>query len=173
MWKFNDPLKESEPSQGHAPIDDWREDRSGKSGPEFSRNNATSIAMIGPAIQIKGELTGSEDLIIDGKVDGKIELNNHHLTIGPEGRIVADIRAKRITIRGKVRGNVTAKEIVEIREGGTLRGDIVTPRIAFQEGAFFTGSVEMGERTPAVIQPSLEKKAHRSGKVVAEQTLGG
>ena len=172
MWKFNDPLKESEPSQGHAPMDDWREDRSVKSGPEFGRKSTTPIAIIGPAIQIKGELTGSEDLIIDGKVDGKIELNNHHLTIGPKGRIVAEIRAKRITIRGEVRGNVTAKEIVEIREGGRLRGDIVTPRIAFQEGAFFTGSVEMEERTLAATQPSLGKKAQRSGKVVAEQPLG-
>lgn len=104
-------------------------------------------AIIGRSIQIKGELTGNEDLTIDGTVEGKIELKENSLTIGPNGKIKADINAKAVTITGEVHGNVTAEEKVEIRETGKLRGDIVAPRLVIAEGAFFKGSVEMEKKS--------------------------
>jgi len=94
------------------------------------------IAIIGQSIQIKGELTGNEDLTIDGTVEGNINLKENNLTIGPNGNIKADLNAKTVTITGEVQGNVTAEEKVEIRETGKLRGNIVAPRIVIADGAF-------------------------------------
>jgi cytoskeletal protein CcmA (bactofilin family) len=99
--------------------------------------------MIGQSIHIKGELTGNEDLIIDGVVEGKIDLREHHLTIGKNGRIKADLHAKTVTIIGEVAGHVTAEEKVELQETAKLQGNIMAPRLAIADGALFKGSVEM------------------------------
>lgn len=98
---------------------------------------------IGQTIFIKGELTGTEDLTIDGRVEGKIELKDHNLTIGPNGKIKADVYAKSIVITGEVLGNAFASERVEITNSGVLKGDIVSPRILIADGAQFKGSVDM------------------------------
>ena len=101
------------------------------------------IVNIGPSIQIKGELQGDEDLTIDGRVEGKIELRDHNLTIGPNGKIKADLHANTIVIAGDVQGNAFAKERVEIAPTGRLNGDIASPRITIADGAHFKGSVDM------------------------------
>lgn len=106
-------------------------------------------ATIGQSINIKGELTGSEDLTIEGKVEGKIELKDQNLIIGQNGSIKADIMAKNITIAGEVIGNMTAEEKVELKETGRLQGNITAPRIAIADGAFFKGSVEMEKKAGA------------------------
>ncbi|HZI81691.1 MAG TPA: polymer-forming cytoskeletal protein [Vicinamibacterales bacterium] len=98
---------------------------------------------IGKSVVIKGELSGSEDLTIEGHVEGKIELKDHLLTIGPNGRIKAAVFAKAVIVLGEVNGNVTASEKVDIRDGGSVDGDIVSPRVAIAEGAHFRGSVDM------------------------------
>ena len=105
------------------------------------------IINIGPSIQIKGELQGDEDLTIDGRVEGKIELRDHNLTIGPNGKIKADLFAKTIVIAGEVAGNAYAAERIEIAPTGRLNGDIHSPRITIADGAHFKGSVDM-ERAP-------------------------
>ncbi|MEW6324739.1 MAG: polymer-forming cytoskeletal protein [Nitrospirota bacterium] len=105
-------------------------------------------AMIGQSIHIKGELTGNEDLTIEGTVEGKIDLKEHHLTIGKTGRIKADLHAKAITIVGEVFGHVMAEERVEIQATGRLQGDIIAPRLSIADGAHFKGSVDM-DRKPA------------------------
>jgi cytoskeletal protein CcmA (bactofilin family) len=92
---------------------------------------------------IKGELNGSEDLTIEGHVEGKIELRDHVLTIGPNGRIRAAVFAKAVIVVGEVVGNVTASEKVDIRDNGSVDGDIISPRVAIAEGAHFRGSVDM------------------------------
>jgi cytoskeletal protein CcmA (bactofilin family) len=97
---------------------------------------------------ITGELNGSEDLTIEGQVDGKIELKDHVLTIGPNGKIKAQIFARALIVLGEVSGNVSASERVEIRDGGSVDGDIVAPRVAIADGAHFRGSVDM-QRRPA------------------------
>jgi len=104
------------------------------------------IVNIGPSIFIKGELQGDEDLTIDGRVEGKIELRDHNLTIGPNGKIKADLHANTIVIAGDVQGHAYAKERVEIAPTGRLNGDIAAPRITIADGAHFKGSVDM-ERT--------------------------
>lgn len=104
-------------------------------------------AIIGQSIQIKGELTGHEDLTIDGSVEGKIELKENNLTVGPNGKIKADINAKTVTITGEVHGDVTAEEKVEMRETGKLHGNIVAPRVVIADGALFKGSVEMEKKS--------------------------
>lgn len=116
---------------------------------------------IGPSIQIKGELTGMEDLTIDGIVEGKIELRDHNLTVGPNGKIKADIYAQTIIITGEVRGNANAKERVEIGETGTLYGNIVSPRISIADGAHFKGSVDMSPASQKEVRPD------RTGKETA------
>jgi cytoskeletal protein CcmA (bactofilin family) len=98
---------------------------------------------IGKSVVIKGELNGSEDLTIEGQVEGKIELKDHVLTIGPNGKIKAQVFAKAVIVLGEVNGNVTASEKVDIRDGGSVDGDIVAPRVAIAEGAHFRGSVDM------------------------------
>ena len=101
------------------------------------------IVNIGKSVVIKGELNGSEDLTIEGHVEGKIELRDHVLTIGPNGKIKAQVFAKAVIVLGEVTGNVTASEKVDIRDNGSVDGDIVSPRVAIAEGAHFRGSVDM------------------------------
>jgi cytoskeletal protein CcmA (bactofilin family) len=110
------------------------------------------LVNIGQSIQIKGELTGNEDLTVEGKVDGKIMLNDHHLTIGANGRINAEIHAKTVMIVGEVVGNVTADDKVEIAASGSMKGDIVAPRVVLCDGARFKGSIDM-DRKPASPPP--------------------
>lgn len=120
---------------------------------------------IGKSVVIKGELNGSEDLTIEGHVEGKIELRDHVLTIGPNGKIKAQIFAKAVIVLGEVQGNVTATEKVDIRDNGSVDGDIVSPRVAIAEGAHFRGSVDMQRAgKPASAQPSASKS---DGKAAA------
>jgi cytoskeletal protein CcmA (bactofilin family) len=98
---------------------------------------------IGKSVVIKGELSGSEDLTIEGNVEGRIELKENILTIGPNGKIRAEVFAKSVIVLGEVSGNVTASEKVDIRDNGSVDGDITSPRVAIAEGAHFRGSVDM------------------------------
>lgn len=102
-----------------------------------------NIGNIGKSVVIKGELNGSEDLVIEGQVEGKIELRQNILTIGSNGRIKAQIFAKQVIVQGEVVGNMTASEKIDIRENGSVEGDIVSPKVAIAEGAHFRGSIDM------------------------------
>jgi cytoskeletal protein CcmA (bactofilin family) len=106
------------------------------------------IVNIGKSVVIKGELNGSEDLTIEGHVEGTIQLRDHVLTIGPNGKIKAQVFAKSVIVLGEVTGNVTASDKVDIRDNGSVDGDIISPRVAIAEGAHFRGSVDM-QRKPA------------------------
>ena len=121
---------------------------------------------IGKSVVIKGELNGSEDLTIEGHVEGKIELKDHVLTIGPNGKIKAQVFAKAVIVLGEVNGNVTASEKVDIRDGGSVDGDIVSPRVAIAEGAHFRGSVDMqrkGGSRPQAQTPKPASQPHVAG----------
>jgi cytoskeletal protein CcmA (bactofilin family) len=115
------------------------------------------IVNIGKSVVIKGELMGSEDLTIEGHVEGTIQLRDHVLTIGPNGRIKAQVFAKSVIVLGEVHGNVSASDKVDIRENGSVDGDLIAPRVAIAEGAHFRGSVDMqrkgGQPQPAQTQP--------------------
>lgn len=99
---------------------------------------------IGSSICIYGQVSGAEDLSIDGQVEGRIDLPDHALTVGPNANIKGDIVAKVVAVFGSVIGSVTAREKADIRRGGSLQGDLVCTRIAIQDGAHFCGNVEMG-----------------------------
>jgi len=101
------------------------------------------VANIGKSVVIKGELSGSEDLYLDGSVEGKIELRNHSLTIGPNGRVKADVTAKAVVVQGKLDGSITASDRVELRKSAVVNGDLTTQRIAIEEGAFLKGKVDV------------------------------
>lgn len=111
---------------------------------------------IGKSVIIKGDLTGSEDLTIEGQVEGKIELRQNVLTIGANGKIKAQIFAKIVIVQGDVQGNITATERVDIRDNGSVDGDLSSPRIAIADGAHFRGSIDM-QRQPA--KPGDQKTA--------------
>jgi cytoskeletal protein CcmA (bactofilin family) len=98
---------------------------------------------IGKSVVIKGELSGSEDLMIEGQVEGKIELRQNILTIGPNAKIKAQVFAKAVVVQGEIHGNVTATEKVDIRDAGSVDGDISAPRVAIADGAHFRGSIDM------------------------------
>ena len=104
------------------------------------------LASIGKSIIINGELSGSEDLTIEGRVDGKIELKDHVLTVGPNGRIKAQVSAKAVVVLGQVQGNLNATEKVDIKDTGSVEGDIVAPRVAIADGSHFKGSIDMQKK---------------------------
>jgi cytoskeletal protein CcmA (bactofilin family) len=133
-----------------------------------------STVNIGKSVVIKGELNGSEDLTIEGQVEGKIELRQNVLTIGPNGKIKAQLFAKAVIILGEVTGNVTATEKVDIRDNGSVDGDIAAPRVAIAEGAHFRGSIDM-QRTGKGESKAEQKSAaasHSSSNVQAGQPAG-
>jgi cytoskeletal protein CcmA (bactofilin family) len=127
-----------------------------------------STVNIGKSVVIKGELNGSEDLTIEGQVEGKIELRQNVLTIGPNGKIKAQLFAKSVIILGEVVGNVTATEKVDIRDNGSVDGDIASPRVAIAEGAHFRGSVDMQRKSGVSAQPAQAVQAAQSAKAAPQ-----
>ncbi len=124
---------------------------------------------IGKSVVIKGELSGSEDLTIEGQVDGKIELRDNVLTIGPNARIKAQVFAKSVVVLGKVNGNVSASEKIDIREHGSVEGDIVAPRVAIADGAYFRGSIDM-QRSGKPVEPRKDEAKAANVPAVASPT---
>ena len=154
MWKRDEAVKPASP-QPAAPAAPVAPTQSAVSQPE-ARRIERDVVNIGKSVVIKGELNGSEDLTIEGHVEGKIELKDHVLTIGPNGKIKAQVFAKSVIVLGEVNGNVTATEKVDIRDGGSVDGDIISPRVAIAEGAHFRGTVDMQRKggQPAQAQPA-------------------
>jgi cytoskeletal protein CcmA (bactofilin family) len=113
---------------------------------------------MGKSIVINGELSASEDLTVEGCVEGKIQLSDHVLTVGSNARIRAQVTAKAIVVLGQVTGNLIATEKVDIKESGSVEGDIVAPRVAIADGSHFRGSIDMQKKD----QPTT-----------ADQTIGG
>jgi cytoskeletal protein CcmA (bactofilin family) len=137
---------------------------------ETKANMETDSMTIGKSVVIKGELNGSEDLTIEGHVEGTIQLRDHALTIGPNGRIKAQVFAKSVIVLGEVTGNVTASDKVDIRDGGSVDGDIISPRVAIAEGAHFRGSVDMQRKGGAPALPAQPVSTAR-GTAPAERTV--
>jgi cytoskeletal protein CcmA (bactofilin family) len=152
MWKRDEAAKPSPAASGPTPAPAPVVGPPPAAAAELRPSNYTneparaierSAVNIGKSVVIKGELNGSEDLTIEGQVEGKIELRQNVLTIGPNGRIKAQVFAKSVVVLGEVTGNVTASEKVDIRDNGSVDGDVVAPRVAIAEGAHFRGSIDM------------------------------
>src|SRR5258707_15401175 len=160
MWKRDEAVR---PASGGQPVAAPQPSAPVPGGtpgsrPEASQLMERDIVNIGKSVVIKGELNGSEDLTVEGHVEGTIQLKEHVLTIGPNGKIKASVFAKAVIVLGEVTGNVTASEKVDIRDNGSVDGDIVSPRVAIAEGAHFRGSVDMQRKTGAA-QPQAAKAA--------------
>jgi cytoskeletal protein CcmA (bactofilin family) len=101
------------------------------------------LAQIGKSVIVKGELSGSEDLYVDGQVEGTIALKGNSLTVGPNGQVKASVEAKGVVVQGKLEGNIQASDRVELRKSAIVTGDISTQRISIEEGAFLKGKVDI------------------------------
>ena len=117
---------------------------------------STDVATIGKSVVVKGELSGSEDLYVDGQVEGSISLRGQSLTIGPNGRVRANIEARNVIVHGKVNGDIHATERVELRKTASLAGDISTARISIDDGAFFKGGIDIQKPEPASSKPEVK-----------------
>ena len=160
MWKRDEAVRPATAQPTAAP----QSPAPTQAGPPAPRPAETShqmekdIVNIGKSVVIKGELNGSEDLTIEGHVEGTIQLRDHVLTIGPNGRIKAQVFAKSVIVLGEVTGNVTASDKVDIRDNGSVDGDIISPRVAIAEGAHFRGSVDMQRKGGAAPQAPAQAK---------------
>jgi cytoskeletal protein CcmA (bactofilin family) len=183
MWKRDEAVKPTAPaSPGPAPVQPVTVPPAAEAASRPSiagdpqRGQEKTAVNIGKSVVIKGELNGSEDLTIEGQVEGKIELRQNVLTIGANGKIKAQVFAKSVIILGEVTGNVSASDKVDIRDNGSVDGDIAAPRVAIAEGAHFRGSIDMQKSGKAGDQHKPEQKADQKaeqkadGKPAAAQT---
>lgn len=113
-------------------------------------------AVIGPKITFKGELTGEEDLLIEGNVEGTIELKNHHLTIGKQGIVKANVSAKSITVEGAIEGDLTAVDRISIKSSSNVKGNVSADRVTLEDGAKFRGSIEMDPKGASTSKPAAK-----------------
>jgi cytoskeletal protein CcmA (bactofilin family) len=120
------------------------------SAPEVHRHTEERrhVAWVGKSVIFKGDLISSEDMTVDGRVEGSIEVCDHSLTVGPDADIRAGITARSVTIMGRVTGTITARDTVEIQSTGSVEGDIISPRIAIADGALLRGRVDTEARRP-------------------------
>ena len=131
-------------------------------------DNSGEEAHLGKSLVIKGDVSGSEDLYLDGQVDGTIDLNGNRLTIGPNGRVKANLSARSAVIHGKLEGNIKATDRVDLKQSAVVTGDIITQRIAIDEGAYFKGGVDISRG--AYPHPATEMKPEaKSAAAIAGQ----
>lgn len=147
MWKPNQPGNSSqtpspEPARPAAPQPSHFDPNSVRSSSPAAAP-AGDQATIGKSLVVKGEVTGSESLFVDGKVEGAINLSGNRVTVGRNGQVSANITAREIVILGKVRGNVNASDRLDIRSEGSLTGDVIAQRISIEDGAFFKGGIDI------------------------------
>ena len=160
MWKPNQPGSQTpptpEPARPQPPAGAPAYDAS-RAGSSASATGEQ--ATIGKSLVVKGELSGSESLYVDGKVEGAINLPGNRVTVGRNGQVAANIMAREIVVLGKVRGNCQASDRVDIRSEGSLTGDVVAARISIEDGAFFKGGID-------IRKPGAEAKSGNSTTTV-------
>jgi cytoskeletal protein CcmA (bactofilin family) len=146
MWKPNQPGGNSpstpEPSRPTPPAPSFEAPRAAATGAGPAVTTGEQ-ATIGKSLVVKGEVTGSESLYIDGKVEGAINLPGNRVTVGRNGQVAANIVAREVVVLGKVRGNCQASDRVDIRSEGSLTGDVIAARISIEDGAFFKGGIDI------------------------------
>lgn len=177
MWDKKETTKDFPASASAPPPVAPRTDPSPATPPHTTTTTTPSTAHskgraanIGSSLFIKGEVSGSEDLTVEGRVEGRIDLKDHNLTIAQTGRVNAEIHAKSVTVIGEITGNIQADEKVEITDTGRLTGDILAPRVAISDGAQFRGSVDMSrERSVAAASVASIKERIQPQVAQAQQ----
>jgi len=172
MWKPTNQPTSSTPGRPGTPEPEQRPAAPSPAAPAMAEAprpvSATSTAdqaTIGKSLVIKGEVTGSESLYIDGRVEGSINLAGNRVTVGRNGVVAANINAREIVVLGKVRGNLTASDRVDIRSDGSLTGDVVAARISIEDGAFFKGGIDI--RKGGQASPKEEAKSSTPEPAIA------
>ena len=164
MWKKEDskPQGVAETPSSFAPASSSNRDAAPSFSPAASQPPVSSkaTACISHGIKIKGEITGSEDLFIDGPVEGKLNLGSSSVTVGPNGTVKADITAREVVVRGRVEGKIAGKERVQLWNTGYVSGEISTQRLAIEDGAVLRGKVETGR----AVEKSEDRSAVSAGK---------
>jgi cytoskeletal protein CcmA (bactofilin family) len=176
MWKKEDSKPETVSGNPVAPVSSATSSSpASASTPSLSGAlppSSRAAACISQGIRIKGEVTGSEDLFVDGLVEGKLSLTtNSCLTVGPNGHVKADVLAREVIVRGKIDGKVTGRDKVQLWSTGQVTGEVLTERLAIEDGAFLRGKVEAGRQPskPAEVKASA---ATAAGKSVEATSLG-
>src|SRR5579862_8327925 len=149
----NNPVKET-PVMSSAPA------------PTPHASDSRGPAIIGKSVMIKGQIFSREDLTIDGEIDGSVELHEHRLTVGPNGKLQAGVKAREVVVLGTIHGNVEASDKIDIRKDAKLVGDIKTTRIVIEDGAYFKGSIDIA-RPEAAGKPAAPAKPQLTGATAA------
>jgi len=126
-----------------------------------------ATARLGASLHIKGEITGNEDLQIDGSVEGLVQLDDRRLTVGAAAKVTADIIAREVCVYGTVKGNLRAKDRIEIKKDGSVIGDLTTARIMIEDGAYFKGSIEIDRAS------EKESDKHAFARTASAPATGG
>jgi cytoskeletal protein CcmA (bactofilin family) len=133
--------------------------------PATSSSSSSGLARLGATLHVKGEITGNEDLHIDGTVEGLVQLEDRKLTVGASAKVTADIIAREVVVYGNVKGNLRARDRIEIKKDGSVVGDLTTARIMIEDGAYFKGSIEIDKTGDAGDNDS--KTSYRSARSTA------
>lgn len=150
--KWKKPDEENPPTQ--TPIQQPPQPTVPQSQPPSSKERA----LIGSSIKIEGNLSGGEDLFVEGRVKGKIDLNQHSITIGTKGRIKADIHGRSIVVMGEVDGSIYGLEQVILRKSSKVRGNLFSPRVSLEDGSDFKGSIDMTSKPAEEVKPTQKDK---------------
>jgi cytoskeletal protein CcmA (bactofilin family) len=175
MWKKEDskPQGVTETPSSFAPASSSNRDSVPSFSPSSSQPPVSSkaTACISQGIKIKGEITGSEDLFIDGPVEGKLNLGSSSVTVGPNGTVKADITAREVVVRGRVEGKIAGKERVQLWSTGQVSGEISTQRLAIEDGAVLRGKVETGRPVDRTEDRSVSAGKTNGATVAAGTTI--
>jgi cytoskeletal protein CcmA (bactofilin family) len=136
----------------------------------LSTTSSGSIARLGASLRVKGEISGNEDLQIDGSVEGQIQLGDRKLTVGPSAKLTGDVMAREVVVYGSVKGNFHARDRIEIKKDGSVVGDLITARILIEDGAYFKGSIEIN-RAPSDNATDGDKPAYSRAVPAPAQVL--
>jgi cytoskeletal protein CcmA (bactofilin family) len=163
MWKKDDVKPQGVSESPSAPAISSKVPGVSPSGTPVSSSalpiSSRAAACISQGIRIKGEVTGSEDLFVDGLVDGKLNLTNGSLTIGPNGSVKADVNAREVIVRGKIEGKVTGRDKVQLWSTGQITGEVQTESLSIEEGALLKGKVEAGKQPAKASEPRVAAAA--------------
>src|SRR5712664_3437505 len=174
MWKKEDAKPEGVADNVPASAVSWKAPAATPSSTPPSSGalpvSSRSAACISQGIRIKGEVTGSEDLFVDGLIDGKLNLTNGSLTIGPNGTVKADVNAREVIVRGKIEGKVTGRDRVQLWSTGQVTGEVQTDRLSIEDGALLRGRVEAG-RQPNKTSEIKASAATATGKAADSASL--
>ena len=131
----------------------------------LSTTSSGSIARLGASLHVKGEISGNEDLHIDGSVEGRVQLGDRKLTVGAGAKLTGDVVAREVVVYGSVKGNFRARDRIEIKKDGSVVGDLTTARILIEDGAYFKGSIEI-DRTASTNDTDVDKPAYSRAATV-------